>query len=369
MNVETEPLGEFAGVADDGARAGAAAIARISGTDTAVDMTGVSVLTPADFRRRFARDGHVGVTVELTGGFPGETLLVVERDDVGGLLEQPRSDSDPLDAADRSSLREATHIVASELVEPLAARFSGTADLAPPIHHDHIDGTTLLAGTPGAATLAFESRLSGRDGSTFSLLTVPGRDVLEQFSTGPDREDPAVLPLDGLDTFDRVAREGADAAAGLLSEIAEVETGVAGSRLRYLPIEGVSERLGDGACAGAVFGLAGGQDGYLAVLFDDTGARTVADAMVPTADGISDDVAASATAELGGVMASGFLDGWAAVFDDEFRHTSPAAVRGPGRELLAPVLDRIATQQDHALRSRTGASSSRPGPRTAAGDV
>lgn len=344
-NVDTQALGECLRLADEGAESAAGVLSGLAGVEFTVDRTAVSVLDDDDLREPFA--DAIGLTVELDGGFPGGTLLALDRADADYLLEEPTGDPEaPLDAADRSSLRESAHLVAEELVDGLAARLGGLVELSPPTYYDEIDEATLLADSPGSGALAFETRLSA-DEVTVTLLTVPRGYAMEYLLTDRPTDDPDVVPLAAIEALDGAARDGAAAASDLLAEIAGIGSVVETSRLQFAAVDDIADHLGDGQVTGTVFGLNGGRDGYLAVSLDESSARTLTDAMVP---GGSDRVAigASAVTGLSRALASGFLDGW----DDRFADvtlTSPATVQGSATTVLSPVFRRVATERTHTF--------------------
>lgn len=339
-NVDTQALSEYLRLADEGAESAASALTGLAGVEFGVDSTAVSVLSDGDLQEPFG--DAVGLTVELDGGFPGQTLLAFDRADADYILETSTEGSDgQLDAADRSSLRESANLLAGELVEGLAARLGGLVELSPPTFHGRLDDATLLADSPGSGALAFESRLSG-DGAAFTLLTVPRGYAVEYLLTERPADDPGVVPLSAIEALDGAARDGAAAATDLLAEIAGIESTVETSRLQFTAVDGLPDRLGDRLVTGTVFGLNGGRDGYLAVLLDEPSAHTVTDAMVPAgADSVG--IGTSAVTGLSRALASGFLDGW----EDRFAEvtlTSPATVVGNGTAVLEPVLTRISSE-------------------------
>jgi chemotaxis protein CheY-P-specific phosphatase CheC len=351
MTLDTRTLGEVVGVIDEGARAAAGVLSRRSGTEIAVDTTGVSVVTGTDLCQQFGGTGHVGVTLGLTGAFPAETLLALERAGAEEFVDAQRHDDRTgLNAMDRSSVTEAATVAVDEFTDSLQTHFGESVEPTPPTYHDRIDDATLLAETSGVATLVFESELSDRHTATrFSLVTVPGRRAVDRLLTDEATAGVAVS-LDGLGKFHRRVRDGATEAAGLFSAITDIETRVGTSRLRYVPVSAVSSALDTGPVAGTVFGLNDGRDGYLAVLFAESSALSVADAMLPVgATGRFDEMTRSAIEELGGVMTGSFLGAWAHVFDDPVEHTSPAFVNGGAATVLDPLLRRIATKREHAF--------------------
>lgn len=351
MKLDTDALGEFLRVADEGADEATEALSRLSGTEIGVETTELSMLTEADLRERFGVADNVGITIGLDGAFPGTTLLASDRAAAGWFVEGVRPEGEQLNAMDRSKVKEAASIAVEAFADSLSAWADDAVQLTPPTYYDRIDDATLLAGTPRSAALAFESELVDREaGVGFTLLTVPKRAVVDRLLTDRPHGEASLVSLDGLGDFDRLVRDGAADAAGLFTAITEIETSVASSRLRYTPVGAVPDHLGEGAVAGTVFGLNDGRDGYLAVLFDESSALAAADAMLPNrgADGL-DDLSRSAIKEVGSVMTSGFLDGWGDLFDAPVDHTAPAFVDGPGPAVLEPVLRRVASRREHAF--------------------
>lgn len=350
MKLDTQTLGEFVEVSDEGAREAATALSRLSGTDIAVDTTGVSVVTGADLGARFGDAGSVGVTVGLNGAFPGDLLLAFDRGGAEAFVEghQPEEGT-ALNAMDRSSIKEAATIAAGEFADSLSAHFGEAVELTPPTYYDRVEDATLLSGTPGSAALLLESQLSCPEtGNSFSIVTVPGHAAVDQLTT--DQAEDAAVSLDGLDEFDTLVRDGAAEAAGLFSAVTGLEATAETTRLRFVSLDAVPASLDDAAVAGTVFGLNDARDGYLAVLFDHRSALSVADAMLPVGGNERfDEMTRSAIEEIGSVMTSGFLDGWADAFDEPLEHTSPAFVEGPGETVLDPLLGRIGTEREHAF--------------------
>ncbi|MEF8801419.1 MAG: hypothetical protein V5A38_03550 [Halolamina sp.] len=351
MRLDTRRLGELVGVTDEGARAAADALSRRSGTEIAVDTTGLSVVTEADLCQQFGDTGHVGVTLGLIGAFPGETLLAFDGAGAEAFVDGPRSTTGAgLNAMDRSSVKEAVTIAAGEFTDSLRAHFDEPVELTPATYHERIEDGMLFAETPGSGALLFESELSDRNtGRSFSLVTVLGPSAVDLLPT--DQTDAGVaVSLDGLAELDRRLRAGAAEATGLFWAITDLEARVELSRLRFVPVSAVPFYLDADPVAGTVFGLNDGRDGYLAVLFGESSALSVADAMLPVgANGRFDEMTRSAIEEIGGVMTNSFLDGWTGVFEDSVEHTSPAFVNGAGATVLDPLLSRIAAQREYAF--------------------
>lgn len=354
MKVDIDTLGLFNRLAGEGARSAADALARLSGVDIYVDVTGVSLLTETDLQEVFAGGDHVGVQIGLGGGLSGETVLAFDRGSIDHLLNVvlPGRDSGQFDAMDRSGVKEVGNIAVGGFVDGWANHLGTAIDLTPPTYLDEVGRDLLLdAGGDAPAVFLFESQLEAHGADMeFSILMLPEYAGFTELLAGRPGGNTGVVSLDQLSAFDRMARQGASGAAQHLTAMTGVETELEVSKLRFVPVETVPACVGEHTVAGTVFGLNEGRDGYLAVLFDEESALAVADAMLPTGtSGEFDSMTESALKEVGNVMTSGFIDGWANVLGTSIEHTPPEFVHDMGSAALDPVVSRIAVEQDHAF--------------------
>jgi len=92
--------------------------------------------------------------------------------------------------------------------------------------------------------------------------------------------------------------------------------------------------------------------GYLVVLFDEQSAKTVASSMMPGGGSDEDGIGTmteGAIKELGNIMTSGFIDGWANVLGTSIEHTPPNFVHDMGSAIMSPVVGKLGKQQDYAF--------------------
>lgn len=353
MRVAVDSLGLFGRLASEGAEHAADALTELTGVELVVDVTDVALLTREDLRAAFADRDHVGVRIGLEGGLAGETVLAFRRESVGVLLSTLLPDHDPDEPLARSGVKELGNIAIGGFVDGWATHLGAGIDITPPEYVEAEGADVLPAHAVGGDSVAFvfQSQLRARGADVdVALYMLPEYEAFSELLADRRGADGPALPLDGLTTFDRMAREGASAAAENLTAMTGVETGVEVSQLRFLPIEDVAAHVGDEVVAGTVFELSGGLDGYLAILFSEGSALTVADAMMPTdVDDEIDDMAASALSEVGNVMTSGVVDGWADVLGTGIDHSPPEFVHDMGTAAVEPVLGRLATEQDHAF--------------------
>ncbi|MFB6078476.1 MAG: chemotaxis protein CheC [Halarchaeum sp.] len=362
MRVDIDSLSLFNRLAGEGSRHAAGALSQLSGTDIEVTVTGISLLSEADLRETFEGSEHVGVRIGLGGGLEGETLLAFDRQTMRSLLSMLLSTepSRPFDEMDRSGVKEIGNIAVGGFVDGWADHLGVGIDLTPPTYvaaaGDGIlpddFGSKVVVGEDEteSAVFLFESTLrSDADELSFSILMLPEHRTLEPL-LAEQTDDGSAVSLDQLSAFDRIARQGAASAADHLTAMTGVRTDLEVSKLRFVPVEDVTRYVGDERVVGTVFGLNGGDDGYLAILFDAESAERVADAMIPMEReaGVGE-MEASAIKELGNVMTSGFIDGWANVLGTSIAHTPPEFVDDLGAAALDPLVNSIAVEQDHAF--------------------
>jgi len=127
-----------------------------------------------------------------------------------------------------------------------------------------------------------------------------------------------------------------------------IDTDVDVSRLSFVPIEGVPMQLADEARRGVVLEFTGTPSGYIAILFDPESAESVADALMP---GMDADAAMrkSAIQEIGNIVTSGFLDGWADTLETTIDISPPTYVDDLGSAIVDPLVTELAQTQEHAF--------------------
>jgi two-component system chemotaxis sensor kinase CheA/chemotaxis protein CheC len=123
------------------------------------------------------------------------------------------------------------------------------------------------------------------------------------------------------------------------------------SQISFAPIEDVPKQVGNDTYVGTVVEFTGAPSGFLLVLFDETSAVTVAEALMPMeveGEGLTDQHKA-AIEELGNIMTSGFVDGWANVLQQTVEHTPPRLVHDMGQAIIDPLAAQLGQFQNHAF--------------------
>ncbi|MWV63682.1 chemotaxis protein CheC [Halorubrum sp. JWXQ-INN 858] len=392
MRVDVRALGACNRLAERGAGRAADALAELTGTDLAVEVTGTSVASGTDLAEAFAGRESVGVSVGLRGGLEGEAVLAfdpVTADSLRSLL--PGGES-----MERSAMTEAGNIALGGFLDGWANYLGRAIDMTPP-RYVEADGAAILpdGARSGDGVFLFESRLDASHADLdFAIYMLPDSDrfrdlivgrtaagtaeaagtTAETDGTTPhgtagdgaadggraggghagghagDASGGTAVPYDSLSTFASLAKRGSANAADNVAMMTGLETSVDVSRLRFVPLADVPATVGTEPHAGTVFELQGSPSGYLAILFPEAAAANVAATMLPTEpDEPLGETARTALCELGNVMTSGFIDGWANVLDTAISHSPPEFVHDIGASTVSPLVAQLSERQDYGF--------------------
>jgi chemotaxis protein CheY-P-specific phosphatase CheC len=356
MYVDIQSLETFSRLASEGASTAADSLGQLTGTDVYVDVTDVTLMAAGDLRDTFEGREFVGVEVGLEGGIAGQTVMAFETDAAEVLLEKLMPGSGGLEDESfaRSGVQEAGNIMTSGFIDGWADHLGVGIDMTPP-SYVRARGTDILPDgafdTDRSGVFMFESKIQSlSDELHFTIYMLPEyagfTDMLRQTGGGSS---PAI-PVDKLPEFNQMTKQGATSAADNITMMTGTETDVEVSRLRFVPIQDVPSEVGDETVAGTIFELHGCPSGYLAILFDESSAEQVAQGMIPTETepGIGE-MERGALRELGNIMTSGFIDGWANVLGTSIEHTPPQFIHDMGSAVMDPLVSRLGRTQEHAF--------------------
>ncbi|WP_435174453.1 chemotaxis protein CheC [Halorussus sp. AFM4] len=342
MNVDVESLGTYSRTAQAGAERAAENLTGMTGIETAVNVTEVALASADELRRA---DERVGVLVDFEGGIDGTSLLTFSSAGAERLLDTLM----PSAGAEESAVAEVGNVVTSGFVDGWADRLETTIDISPPEYVEG-DGERLLDAVEFDRDRAFvfRSRVSAiGEALEFEFHMFPEPDSMRAMLAGGDEE----IPVEKLATLRRMARSGAGTASDSVSAMTGIDTDVDISQLRFVPIEDVPAELRDETYVGVVLEFEGPLGGYVLILFDEASAREVVDALVPGAEPAAtfEGRQRSAIEEIGNVMTSSFVDGWANVLDATIDISPPQFVHDQGRAVAESVVARLGRRQSFAF--------------------
>lgn len=361
MRVDVGALGACSRLAERGAGRAASALATMTGTDLRVEVTGANLATSEELAESFGTAELIGVQVGLRNGLDGEAVLAFDAaavDTVRSLL--------PGDAADRSAVTELGNIALGGFLDGWANYLDQGIDMTPPTYVEADGAAVLPDGAQSTdSVFLFESRLQATAVDLdFAIYLLPNSGPMRDLLVGRDPQGGArmqaegdggaspstAIPYESLSTFATLAERGSANAADNIATMTGLETSVDVSRLRFVPLADLPAEVGEARHAGTVFELTGRPSGYLAILFDEGSAAAVTEAMLPKApDDPLGEMGEQALEELGNVMTSGLIDGWANVLGTSIEHSPPEYVHDIGSAAISPLVAELGKRQEYGF--------------------
>ncbi|WP_049928474.1 chemotaxis protein CheC [Halopiger goleimassiliensis] len=352
MEIDIRELETYQELAHDGAQSAAQSLSQLTGIETGVQVTDVSLMSPQSLSYEFIGDEFAGVNIDLTGEISGEIVLAFDEQGRQAITETLVPADDP--AKKKSSIKEVGNIMTSGFVDGWANYLEAKIKSSPPTY---IEGTgpdilPTSANEDDTHLFVFRSRVEASKDAVnepidFRILLVPDADSLER-SLEPQTDQ--IVSLEKLEVFNEMTKEGAEKSAANITSMTGIDTTVNVSRLSLIPIEDIPMEVGNKRYVGTVMEFEGKLGGYLVILFDQPSGRAVVDSLVPMeTDEQWGSTEQGALRELGNIMTSGFVDGWANVLNAEIKHSPPEFVADTGASILRPITAEIAETDDHAF--------------------
>jgi two-component system chemotaxis sensor kinase CheA/chemotaxis protein CheC len=353
MKVDVQSLDTFNRLAHEGAQAATESMARMTGIDASVEVTKISLVDRADLGETLGDETFAGVQFGFEGALGGETALVFDRDCTEDIVDALMPGS-PDERMAQSSVEEIGNIMMSGFIDGWADYLGATIEHTPPEYIERAGADVLPEAPPGGdhdQVFVFRSEIEWHGESVnFYIYMLPEYDSLSELMADHAAGDDAI-PIEKLEVFNRMTRRGTETAAENVETMAGIETEAEVTRISFCPIEDVPKQIGDETYVGTVVEFTGTPSGFLLVLFDEGSAVTVAEGLMPMetdGEGLTDRHKA-AIEELGNIMTSGFVDGWANVLQQSVDHTPPRLVHDMGRAIVDPLAAQLGQDQRHAF--------------------
>jgi len=355
MKVDIQSLGTFNRLAHEGAEQATASMCQMTGLDAVVDVTKISLIDRADVGEQLAGGDFVGVSFDFEGELAGETVLVFDRAGSETIAEALVPGGAADEAMARSSVEEIGNIMMSGFIDGWADFLETTIEHSPPTYVEG-DGEAMLpepsSNEDREQVFVFKSEIEWVGESvSFYIYMFPEYDPLASVMAQTAGTEDDAIPIDKLEVFNEMTKDGTQQAAANVEMMTGIETEAEVTRLSFAPIEDVPKQIGTGTYVGTVVEFTGIPSGFLLVLFDEASAVHIAEAMMPVemdADELTEQHEA-AIEELGNIMTSGFVDGWANVLQMSVEHTPPRLVHDMGRAIVDPLAAQVGQHQEHAF--------------------
>ena len=155
------------------------------------------------------------------------------------------------------------------------------------------------------------------------------------------------VDIQSLETFNQLASEGAQQATAMLAQMTGIQAEVEVTKITLMDRADVGEELAGQAFVGIGFDLEGALVGDTTLVFEEACTGPIVEALPGGAAG--EEMVESSVKEIGNIMMSGFIDGWANVLETSVDHTPPRVVHDMGRAIIDPLAAQVGQQQEHAF--------------------
>ncbi|MFB6299758.1 MAG: chemotaxis protein CheC [Halobacteriales archaeon] len=155
------------------------------------------------------------------------------------------------------------------------------------------------------------------------------------------------IDVHSLETFNRLAHEGAEEAATSLTEMTGIETTVTVTQTSLMTTADLLAELDGDDLVGIKIGFEGELDGETMLVFDEATAARIVEVLLPENHGEGfDAMAQSGLEEIGNIMIGGFTTGWSEYLGNAIDITPPTYVDGSVTKVLT-AQSKTATEDDH----------------------
>lgn len=140
-----------------------------------------------------------------------------------------------------------------------------------------------------------------------------------------------------LEVFNKVSKEGSRQVADSLSQMSGMDAGIEVAKINVLHMDDVKTHLGKEKSVGIFVELTEAPYGYVLFLLDPADSKQLAQSMIPGDSGSDSgfsDMERSAIQEIGNIMTSGYIDGWANVLDTTINMGTPTFSYGPSHKII-----------------------------------
>jgi chemotaxis protein CheY-P-specific phosphatase CheC len=253
------------------------------------------------------------------------------------------------------SVKEIGNIMMSGFIDGWADYLGTTIDHTPPTYVE-ASGADVLPAADDAdeQVFVFKSHIEwpgdGED-LDFYIYMLPEHGELADLMADSAEGDGDAIPIDKLSVFNEMTQAGTATAADNVTQMTGIETEAEVTRISFAPVEDVPKQVDSRSYVGTAVEFEGTPSGYLMILFDEDSAMNVAEALMPMepeGDGFTS-MHESAIEEMGNIMTSGFIDGWANVLQTSVEHTPPRVVHDMGRAIMDPLAAQVGQHQEHAF--------------------
>jgi len=362
MQLDLRTLQMFHRMAREGVNSASSRLNNISTLNSEVAVTRIQFVAHDALNDEFQDEEHLGVGVDLGGGISGQSIIVFDENAAHSLtdyivteLEGHLDDEtdDQTFGIQNTALSELGHMMNCGFIDGWANVLNTAIDVSPPSvgsgkSSEEIFGDINTFSNDNIA-IVFQSQidLEGTE-IAFRHYLFPDLDDLDKLLSD-DRDDTGRFDFEKLHGFDQMVRDGTEEASNTINMMTGVETEMTLRHLNFVPVHRIPQGLTEGDVVGVAFAFDGLPSGYLVFVFDEYSAAEIVTEMQGEMEEPFGDLGKSALQELGNIMASGMLDGWANLFDTGLNHSPPKFVRDGESDIMDSIVAQIGENQDYAF--------------------
>jgi chemotaxis protein CheC len=149
-----------------------------------------------------------------------------------------------------------------------------------------------------------------------------------------------MLDIRKLGLFNKMAKEGGNTVADHLSQMTGMETEMEITKINFIDIPDIKTHVGHEKQIGISIEMLEPPHGHILFLFNADSAKELARGMIgdmgdtDSSESGFTDMERSAIEEIGNIMTSGFIDGWANVLETTIDMSTPTFTYGPGSGMV-----------------------------------
>jgi chemotaxis protein CheC len=173
-----------------------------------------------------------------------------------------------------------------------------------------------------------------------------------------------MIDIRKLGLFNKMAKEGGNTVADHLSQMTGMETEMEITKINFIDVSDIKTHVGHQEQIGISIEMVEPPHGHILFLFEAQSGTELAHGMIgdmgetdPTTDGFTD-MERSAIQEIGNIMTSGFIDGWANVLNTTIDIGTPSFIFGPGSGMVDDLVGGRDTDMALMFDSRVQAPNS-----------
>jgi len=160
-----------------------------------------------------------------------------------------------------------------------------------------------------------------------------------------------MIDIRKLSIFNKMAKEGGNTVANHMSQMTGMDTEMEITKINFIDIPDIKRHVGDQEKIGIYIEMQEPPHGHVLFLFNSESAKNLAAGMIGDMGGTNPDqegfteMEKSAIQEIGNIMTSAFIDGWANVLETTIDMSTPNFSFGPG----SGTVDEIIGDRDNEM--------------------